>query len=150
VFAGLDWVGICQPIGSFETTYEKGATMTVTTNAPEPTDRRCDLNELQTGSSSCVIDFFTARDQMIADSNSSTEPFGYRHEIRSIAFRRAYSYPLSDPLEDWLSSLISGAALVSLLIAILCFPSFTATKTDLSKPQPFSHAESFLVTQNQG
>jgi hypothetical protein len=128
----------------------KGDTMTVTSNAPEPTDRRDDLNELQTGSSPHIIEFFTVRDQMISESDNTTGPFGYSHATKDIPFRREFSNTFSDPAEDWLYSLISGAALLSLLIWILGLPSFTAPKMEHSKPRTISHAESSVVTQKPG
>jgi hypothetical protein len=122
--------------------------MTVISNAPEATDRYKDRNELQTGSSPDVIESFTTREQMIADSYGCTEPFGYSYDKENIPFRREFSHPLSDPVEDWLHSLVSGVVLISLLIAILCLPSVTTTKTERPQPPPISQAESFLVTQN--
>jgi hypothetical protein len=122
--------------------------MNVLSKAPESTDRHDDLNDLSTDSSSHVIEFFTARDRMIADPDDSTQLYGYRRETKNCASRRELLHPLSDPLEDWLNSLITGAALVSLLIGILCWPSFTTTKSEGAKLLPLSQTESFLVTQN--
>lgn len=124
--------------------------MTATSKATEPTDHHNDLNELRTDSSPHVIEFFTARDEMDADSSCATDPFGYKHDLEQMHFMREHSRLLSDPLEDWLYSLISGAALVSLLIGILCLPGFTGAKTGDAKPQPNSHAESSFVTQKPG
>ena len=121
--------------------------MNVLSKAPESTDRHDDLNDLPTDSSSHVIEFFTARDRMIADPDDSTQLFGYRRETKNSASRRKLLHPLSDPLEDWLNSLITGAALVSLLIGILCWPSFTTTKPAGTKLLPISQTESFLITQ---
>jgi hypothetical protein len=103
--------------------------MTVPSKAPESSDRPDDLDDLTTGCSSPqVIEFFAAREQMIADHHGCAQPFGHRQEAKNISYRRELLHPLSDPLEDWLNSLITGAALVSLLIGILCWPSFTTTK----------------------
>jgi len=121
--------------------------MTVTSNVPEPADRHDDLDELQTSSSPHVIEFFTARDQITTDSHGSIELLGQRHELKSIPFRQEFLHPLFDPMEEWLYSLISGAALVSLLIGILCLPSAKPTKTERSKPPLVSHADSSLVTE---
>ena len=117
--------------------------MTVTSGATQPTDRHSDLNETRTSSSPLLIEFFSAREQMQHDSNWSADPFAYRRELEEIHFSRDHS----DPLEDWLYSLIAGAALVSLLVGILCLPSFTDTKTKDVKPQRDSGAESSFVTQ---
>jgi hypothetical protein len=121
--------------------------MTVTSGATQPTDRHSDLNETRTSSSPFLIEFFSAREQMQHDSNWSADPFAYRRELEEIHFSRDHSRPFSDPLEDWLYSLIAGAALVSLLVGILCLPSFTDTKTKDVKPQRDSGAESSFVTQ---
>jgi hypothetical protein len=122
--------------------------MTVPSKAPESSDRPDDLDDLTTGCSSPqVIEFFAARDRLIADHHGCAQPFGHRQEAKHISYRRELLHPLSDPLEDWLNSLITGAALVSLLIGILCWPSFTTTKPAGTKLLPISQTESFLITQ---
>ena len=84
---------------------------------------------------------------MFADSNGSTEEFGDRPEEGKISLRRELSLPFSDPVEDGLYSLISGAALIGLLIAILCLPCATPKKTESSPSRQISHADSFLGPQ---
>ena len=122
--------------------------MTVSSKAQESSDRPDDVDDLTTGCSSPqVIEFFAARDQMLADHHNYAQPFGHRQETKNISYRRELLHPLSDPLEDWLNSLIVGAALVSLLIGILCWPSFTTTKPAGTKPLPISQTESFLISQ---
>jgi hypothetical protein len=121
--------------------------MTATTKAPKSIDYQKIGDEMRTGSSPQVIEFFKARDQMIADRNDNIVSFRYGAETKSIISRRELLHPLSDPLEDWLNSLISGAALIALLIGILCLPSFTTTKTEHPKLAPISQTESFLITQ---
>jgi len=122
--------------------------MTVPSKVPESSDRPDDQDDLTTGCSSPqVIEFFAAREQMIADHHGFAQPFGHRQEKKNISYRRELLHPLSDPLEDWLNSLITGAALVSLLIGILCWPSFTTTKPASTKLLPISQTESLLITQ---
>jgi hypothetical protein len=121
--------------------------MTATTKAPKSIDHQKIGDEPRTGSSPQVIEFFKARDQMIADRKDNIVSFRYRAETKSIISRRELLHPLSDPLEDWLNSLVSGAALIALLIGILCLPSFTTTKTERPKLEPISQTESFLITQ---
>ena len=121
--------------------------MTATTKAPKSIDHQKIGDELRTGSSPQVIEFFKARDQMIADGNDNIVSFRYKAETKSIISRRELLHPLSDPLEDWLNSLVSGAALIALLIGILCLPSYTTTKTEQPKLAPISQSESFLITQ---
>jgi hypothetical protein len=126
---------------------QNGVTMTATSKDRESADHQDDLEDLQTGSLPHVIEFFTAREQMIADRYGNTEPFGYKNEKRCIPSRRELLHPLFDPMEDWVNSLISGAALVSLLIGILCWPSFTATKAERTRLLPISQTETFRIVQ---
>jgi hypothetical protein len=58
------------------------------------------------------------------------------------------SYPVTDPLEYFFYSVISGAAIVSVLIGILSLPSFGPAKSELSKNGPSRAAEYSLVIQN--
>jgi hypothetical protein len=121
--------------------------MTAISNAAEPTDRRNDLPETRTCSSPHIIEFFSARDRMFANSHGNTEQFGYRHEEGKVSLRRELSHPFSDPIEDGLYTLISGAALAALLIGILCLPCVTPKTTESSLSRPISHADSFLPPQ---
>ena len=57
---------------------------------------------------------------------------------------------LFDPLEDWLYSLISAAALVSVILAILCMAEFRTPGTRLPEQQPISHTESFYNDAKAG
>lgn len=121
--------------------------MNVTSKAKESINRQDDWNASQAESSPLVIEFFTARDRLIADRNDRTQLFGRGKERGSIHGRRELLRPLCDPVEDWLNSLIAGAALVSLLIGILCLPSFTVSNMERSKLQPISQTEIFLSTE---
>jgi hypothetical protein len=121
--------------------------MTATTKTPKSIDHQNIGDELRAGSSPHVIEFFKARDQMFADRNDNIISFRYRAERKSSISRRDLLHPISDPLEEWLNSLVSGAALIALLIGILCLPSFTTTKTEHPKLAPISQTESFLITQ---
>ena len=82
VSATFDWVGL--PSHRLLRNHQpNGVTMTVTSKAPESSDRPDDLDDLTTGCSSPqVIEFFAARDQMIADHHGYAQPFGHRQEIR--------------------------------------------------------------------
>jgi hypothetical protein len=121
--------------------------MNVTSKATESIRHQDDWNASQTGSSPQVIQFFTARDRLIGERNDQTSPFGCGHQRGRIPDRRELLHPLCDPVEDWLNSLISGAALVSLLIGILCLPSFTTSNTERLKLLPISQTEAFLKAQ---
>lgn len=118
--------------------------MTITSGATQPTDRHRDLKE--SCSSPHVIEFLTAREQMHAESNCVADPFGCRHELERIHYSRDHSGVFSDPLEDWVHSLIAGAV----LIGILCLPGFSDTKTKDAKPQRDSGAESSFGMQKPG
>jgi hypothetical protein len=121
--------------------------MTATTKTSTSIDHQRAGDELRTGSSPHIIEFFEARDRMTADRFDNIVSFRYRAETKSIISRRELLHPLSDPLEDWLNSLVLGAALSALLIGILCLPSFTTTKAEHPKLAPISQTESFLITQ---
>jgi hypothetical protein len=98
-------------------------------------DHRADLNESPADSSPYVIDFFAGRDRLLAEIDQATKQFEME--------RRERSAELFDPLEDWLYSLISAAALVSVILAILCMAQFRTPGTRLPEQQPISHTESF-------
>lgn len=146
----IDRVRPLPPHRSIRNDQRKELPMTVTSGATQPTDRHRDLNEMGTCSSPHVIEFFTAREQMRAGSNCAADRFGCRHELERIHCSQDHSGAFSDPREDWVYSLIAGAALVSLLIGILCLPSFSDTKTKDAKPQRDSGAESSFVMQKPG
>ena len=103
--------------------------MTVTSSPLQSSDHRAHLNESPADSSPCIIDFFAGRDRLLAEIDQAT---------------RRRPVELFDPLEDWLSSLISAAALVSLIIAILSMAeSRTPDRRRLPEQEPISHTESF-------
>jgi hypothetical protein len=58
------------------------------------------------------------------------------------------SYAVTDPLEYFFYSVISGAAILSVLIGILSLPSSGTAKTELSKTEASRAAEYSLVIQN--
>ena len=60
------------------------------------------------------------------------------------------SYAVTDPLEYFFYSVISGAAVVSVLIGILSLPSFDPAKSELLKAGTSHAIEYSLVTQNRG
>jgi hypothetical protein len=124
-----------------------GVIMTATTKAPKSIDYQKVGDELRSGPPPHLIEFFKACDQVIADPSDNIISFQYSTERKGFTSRRELLHPLSDPLEDWLNSLVSGAALIALLIGILCLPSFTTTKTEHPKLAPTSQTESFLITQ---
>lgn len=78
--------------------------MTIASSSLQPSDHRAHLDESPADSSPCDIDFFAGRDRLLAEIDQAT---------------RKRSVELFDPLEDWLNSLISAAAVVSVILAIL-------------------------------
>jgi hypothetical protein len=122
--------------------------MTVTSEAPESIDRQKLENRLEAGTSPHIIEFFSARDRMIADRNENTLSYQHGQKAKCFLSRCELLLPQADPLEEWLNSLITGAALIALLIGILCWPTFTVTKTERTKLMPISQTETLLRTQN--
>ena len=102
--------------------------MTVTSSPLQSSDHRADLNESPADSSPCIIDFFAGRDRLLAEIDQAT---------------RKRSVELFDPLEDWLNSLISAAALVSVIIAILSMAESRTPDRRPAEQQLISHTESF-------
>jgi hypothetical protein len=137
------------PLCRFETTHIESLTMIAQFNVPEPADRHHDLTEKQPRSSPQIIDFFAARNRILSENNGNIGPVGcgYTRNVQRISLRRELLHPLVDPMEDWINSLISAAALASLPIGILSLPSAPAAKRVRSQNSPISQADSFIVTQ---
>jgi hypothetical protein len=93
-----------------------GDTMTATSGPLRSLDYRTDLNEPPADSSPCIIDFFAGRDRLLAEIDQTTKQFEIEQPARTAAARHQRPSELFDPLEDWLNSLISAAALVSVMI----------------------------------
>jgi hypothetical protein len=82
-----------------------------------------------------------------------SDPIIYRGTVAAEEWPKPWkavqdSYPVTDPLEYFLYSVISGAAIVSVLIGILSLPSSGPAKTELSKTGASRAAEYSLVIQN--
>jgi hypothetical protein len=131
-------------------TKEKRVTMTVFFNDPESPDGPRDFAEAPADPPTQVIEFFAAREQMLEAKNGRIGPIWYRPGAKNISERSGLLYPRFDPMEDWLYSLVSAAALISLLIGILSLPSTPAPRTDHPQPRPISGAESSFITQKPG
>jgi hypothetical protein len=81
------------------------------------------------------------------------DPIIYRDTVAAEEWQKPWkhvqdSYPVTDPLEYFFYSVISGAAIVSVLIGILSLPSSAPVKTELSRTGALRAAENSLVTQN--
>jgi hypothetical protein len=131
------------PIGAVLKCQKKRYTMTATSRPLRSIDHRADLNEPPADSSPYIIDFFAGRDRLFAETDQATKQFEIEQRVRTAAARSKRRDELFDPLEDWLYSLISAAALVSVILAILCMAEFRTPGTRLPEEQPISHTESF-------
>jgi hypothetical protein len=120
--------------------------MTTNFKASKATDRQDDLQELPPGSSPHIIVFFSEDGENMAERDQPDWPLRYRSQTKNTGFRRELLHPHLDPVEDWLHSLLAGAAVASLLIGIVCWPSDPAMKTERSKPREIAHLESSQVT----
>jgi hypothetical protein len=120
--------------------------MTINSQASKTTDRQNDLTGLPTESSPHIIVFFPAGGESTAEGRNPNEPLGYQSQTKSVCGRPALLHPHLDLAEDWLHSLLAGAAVASLLIGIVCWPSTPPTKTERSQPREMAQVESSLAT----
>ena len=119
-------------------------------SSPSPTlDNNGDLNQAPADSAPYNIDFFAGRDRLSEeiDNRKRSET---KHQLRRAPFPCKLSVELFDPLEDWLYSLISAAALVSVLLGILSMPDFTMPQMHVPRPEPNSYTEPLPITQKAG
>jgi len=86
--------------------------MTATSRPLRSIDHRADLNKLPADSSPCIIDFFAGRDRLLAETDQATIQFEIEQPVRTATARSERPDELFDPLEDWLYSLTSAAALI--------------------------------------
>src|SRR5215469_17556461 len=111
------------------------------TSSSLPTlDSNADLSQPLADSPPCIIDFFAGRDRLLEEID----------EIKGTQTQQLRSVEFFDPLEDWLYSLISAAALVSVLLGILCMASFAMPQMRGPKPERNSNTESLPITQKAG
>jgi hypothetical protein len=101
--------------------------------------RKAHWKEPRMGSSLCVTDFFSVRDRRVAQTEENIIQSEIEFEIRRAAVRRANSVKLLDPLEHFVYSLISAAALASLLMGFVCMADF-ARQSDSEAFGQVSHA----------
>jgi hypothetical protein len=121
------------------------------TSGPLPTlDDNADLNQLPADSPPYIIDFFTGRDRLLEEIDNIKRSESRQQQFRHAASPYDRSVELFDPLEDWLYSLISAAALVSVLLGILCMANLTTPQMQGPRPTPGSHTESLPVVQKAG
>ena len=123
--------------------------MTITSSPLQPSDHCARLDESPADSSPCIIDFFAGRDRLL-DEMDNVKRSESRSQSRHATSPYERSVEFFDPLEDWLYSLISAAALVSVLLGILCMANFTIPQTPEPRPTPNSHTESLPIAQKAG
>jgi hypothetical protein len=123
--------------------------MTATSNPLPSLDNNADLNQLPADSPPYIIDFFAGRDRVL-EENDNVKRSESRPQSRHATSLYERPAEFFDPLEDWLYSLISAAALVSVLLGILCMANFTIPQTPEPRPTPNSHTESLPIAQKAG
>ena len=123
--------------------------MTATSNPLPSLDNNADLNQLPADSPPYIIDFFAGRDRLL-DEMDNVKRSESRSQSRHATSPYERSVEFFDPLEDWLYSLISAAALVSVLLGILCMANFTMPQMPEPRPTPNSHTESLPIAQKAG
>jgi hypothetical protein len=99
--------------------------MTVTCKRPQPLDQDAYLKEMPTDSALCSIGLFAGRDRLVAEVAEATRQFEIEQEVRNAAAQRRRSVRLNDPLEDAFYSLVSAAAVIALVVGVLCLQDFT-------------------------
>jgi hypothetical protein len=118
----------------------------MTINTLEPINRPKALHPPKALLSGRVVPFKPEPDPAIYRSPEDQE-----ESHNSVTHRlTADSYAITDPLEYFFYSVISGAALVSVLIGILSLPSVYPAKSDLLKTGTSQTLESSLAVQNRG
>jgi hypothetical protein len=90
--------------------------MTASSEHLQSFDYRTVLNEPPDDSSPCIIDLFAGRDCFSAEIDQTTKQFEIEQPARPAAARHQRPTELFDPLDDWLNSLISAVALISVMI----------------------------------
>jgi hypothetical protein len=120
------------------------------TSSPLPTlDNNADLNQRPADSSPYIIDFFAGRDRLLEEIDNVKRSES-RQQLGHATSPYERSVEFFDPLEDWLYSLISAAALVSVLMGILCMANFTMLQMPGPRPTPNSHTESLPIVGKAG
>lgn len=114
--------------------------MTITSSSLPTLGSNADMNQPLADSPACIIDFFAGRDRLLEKFDQIKEP--ETRQLRSVE--------LFDPLEDWLYSLISAAALVSVVLGILCMASFAMPQLPGPRLERNSHTESLPIAQKAG
>jgi hypothetical protein len=98
--------------------------MTTITRSGLFVGRKAYWKEPRVGSSLCVTDFLSTRDRRLAEPDENVNQHDLELEFRLTAAQRRHSAQLLDPVEHFVYSLISAAALVALLMGFLCMADF--------------------------
>jgi hypothetical protein len=67
-----------------------------------------------------VIDFFDAREKLIADAQEADRRYKLDEEIREIVREQKQSVVLADPIEDALLFFLAAAVVVVLVLVLIC------------------------------
>jgi hypothetical protein len=95
-----------------------GATMTSVSRSGVFVGRKAHWKEPRAGSSLCVTDFLPTRGRRTGESADNLYPLEFECEIRRAAARRNKAQVLG-PIERFVYSLISAAALTVVLLGVL-------------------------------
>jgi hypothetical protein len=82
-------------------------------------DEAAALSTVIRAPSTCVIDFFEARDRLSAGFESTSEEFEIKRKAGKVAARRIPSVGRFDRLEESLYWLLSAATLIYLVLAVI-------------------------------
>jgi hypothetical protein len=93
--------------------------MTFSPNAVRPINHQPNLNELSLTSSTCVIEFFEARERLLTDSERIAQECKMDQPVQQPAIRRGRSVGVPDALEDGCYWLIAAAVCAFLALGIL-------------------------------
>jgi hypothetical protein len=124
--------------------------MNDTTNILEFPGRRINRNELSERSTVRQVPFRPLFDDISEIRPNREASVGHKGCREIIRLPSADYYSLTDRVEFFLFSSMSGAALVSLLLWILSLCHFEPTKSVPSVARPLPREESALLMQNRG
>jgi hypothetical protein len=107
-------------------------------------------NELRAGSTARRMPVRSSLNDISEGRSDREASADQKVSRKSIRLSSADYYSLTDRIEYFLFSLMSGAAIVSVLLWILSLHSLEPRKLGPAGTRPLPHAESPLVTQNRG
>jgi hypothetical protein len=124
--------------------------MNDTTNILQFPSRCINRNELRAGSTARRTPCSTSLNDISEGRSDREASADQKVSQEFIRLSSADYYALTDRVEYFLFSLMSGAALVSVLLWVLSLHSFEPRKFGPAPARPLPRPESPLVTQNRG